>query len=493
MLNWPLPSAYQKITSTHGPTGNDGKPHIGIDISCPIGTPVYAAHAGLVRYDWTQAGGNCLRLTAPTGEYTRYCHLSSFTADDYEQVTAGEEIARSGNSGASTTGAHLHWEYHLVDGTAVNPLDYIEGKVMSKLALQFQSSATWMNEVVITYWPLPGWVKMINPDVPDPFPHTHVLGRAFYHGSDNNYWERQCIARGWVGAEEYFDFLLPYYRERIGMVTVWEGPNEPDLTTLMAAQNYVAFLTRWNALMHGAGFKTCGGSIAVGNPRLAYFGESNDILEIILPALSQCDYWSYHAYWDGRFNAADDWWALRYRRIYEVAQALRINMPPLIISECGCDHGGGKLDGWRARVSWNDFWADLQFFDAEIQKDNYVVAATIFVSAPNDDWKSFEIDGEQARIIGAYRLCELNVPTQAEIEAAIGAEMQRHILPLNPEAALQKAAAKLDALPASGEFDVVVGGITYRAMAARREVSKQIVLYCVVGDWDNVKSFERAN
>jgi murein DD-endopeptidase MepM/ murein hydrolase activator NlpD len=63
-LRWPLPNNCTKITTKFGelqknPAG-EWVPHAGIDISCAIGTPVYAAHAGTVRYEWTQKGGWCM-------------------------------------------------------------------------------------------------------------------------------------------------------------------------------------------------------------------------------------------------------------------------------------------------------------------------------------------------------------------------------------------------------------------------------------------------
>jgi len=256
--------------------------------------------------------------------------------------------------------------------------------------------------------------------------------------------------------------------------------------------------------MRNAGFKTCGGSIAVGNPQLQVFNDplGNQILTIILPALVQCDYWSYHAYWDGRYNPADNWWAHRYREIVKVAAELGYKLPPLIISECGCDHGGGKLDGWRARMGWAEHWADVQAFSKEIAKDSYVVAATLFTSAPNNDWTYFEYDQAQAETIGKQRLGEpvadipaTPAPTQAEIEKALGDEMQQHIIPLNPNAALERAMSVYGLLPASGEFDVGFGGQTYRCQGARQagEREWQYIVYAVKDAWDSVHIFKRAN
>lgn len=408
-LRWPLARRNDDdITSRHGEMVL-GKPHIGIDISCMTGTPVYAAHGGTVCYQWTGPGGNCIKLTAPSGDYTRYCHLSSYTADNGESVSAGEEIARSGNTGSATTGAHLHFEVHLPNGVAIDPLSVMEVPKLGKLSLHFQETRDWTASVTAKYWDYrvnpASWVKAINPPIPDMFPNTHVLGRAFWH-DNNNDWESQCIERGHAGGEAYFAAMLPYYQERKGIVSAWEAVNEPNLTSVQAAYNYADFLNSWRARMQSAGFKTCGGSIGVGNPRLAVFGESNDILAIILPALTQCDYWSYHAYWNGRYNPADNWWAHRYREIVKAAAALGHKLPPLILSECGCDRGGGKLDGWRARMSWQEHWLDLQAFSAEIAKDDYVVAATLFTCAPNSDWIYFEYDQAQAEAIGKARLGE---------------------------------------------------------------------------------------
>ena len=87
ILHWPLPASHTNITSHHGELLQNAQkewyPHIGIDISCEIGTPVLAAHDGVVHYEHTQAGGNVIRLIGDEC-YTRYCHLLSYTADEGE-------------------------------------------------------------------------------------------------------------------------------------------------------------------------------------------------------------------------------------------------------------------------------------------------------------------------------------------------------------------------------------------------------------------------
>jgi hypothetical protein len=73
--------------------------------------------------------------------------------------------------------------------------------------------------------------------------------------------------------------------------------------------------------------------------------------------------------------------------------------------------------------------------------------------------------------------------------------MQKHIIPLNPAAALEKAAAQKGLLPAGSEFDLAVGGVQYRCQAFRRADDRdtQYGLYAILGDWGNVRQFKRAN
>lgn len=504
-LHWPLPVGCTRITSHHGELVL-GKPHVGIDISCEVGTPVYAAHNGTVRYEWTHDGGTVARVVG-SDYYTRSCHLSSYTADDGEQVQRGEEIARSGNSGSATTGAHLHFEAHLPNGAAIDPLTVMEVPEMSKLALQFQTYPDWARDIVAQYWELPnGWVMALDPPVPDIFPRSHILGRSMrtpagYASCDD--WERHVLSMGAEGGCEYFEFNLPYYEARRGIVSAWQFINEPVIWNNQDAANYRDGLRAWIEPMHDAGYMGVGGVFARGNPQLRSVDPNCDFLEIMGPALDLCDYLAYHGYCRERFRADDLYEALRYRLIAKELVSLGFKDPEWFISECLLDNGGGRTDGFRDNPAyqpnvWPAYFNDLRAFDTEIKKDPQVKKAFIFISGAYEMWRSFEIDKNQAIDLGEYALHDIAPaagPTQAEIEAAIGEAMQAHIIPLNPAAALEKKLAEQRMLPASSEFDVVIGGVTYRAQAARKaeERDKQYCAYCVVGDWGNVKTFERAN
>lgn len=85
--------------------------HTGVDISCPIGTPVLAAWAGTVRTGWDDSGfGNFVVVTAGDGRTMLYGHLESFSVHTGASVSAGQEVGRSGTTGHST-GPHVHVEY----------------------------------------------------------------------------------------------------------------------------------------------------------------------------------------------------------------------------------------------------------------------------------------------------------------------------------------------------------------------------------------------
>jgi murein DD-endopeptidase MepM/ murein hydrolase activator NlpD len=87
--------------------------HTGVDIGCPIGTPVYATIGGDVRTgraDWGAAYGTMVLINDNVdGSDWGYCHLSRRAVADGARVGTGALIGWSGDTG-NTRGAHLHLE-----------------------------------------------------------------------------------------------------------------------------------------------------------------------------------------------------------------------------------------------------------------------------------------------------------------------------------------------------------------------------------------------
>lgn len=87
----------------------------GIDYGMPVGTPLFAAQAGVVAVsvDGSTGYGTHLKIThkgEDLGEYTSvYGHLSKRWLEAGAVVAAGDQIGVSGNTGNST-GPHLHFE-----------------------------------------------------------------------------------------------------------------------------------------------------------------------------------------------------------------------------------------------------------------------------------------------------------------------------------------------------------------------------------------------
>ena len=76
--------------------------------------------------------------------------------------------------------------------------------------------------------------------------------------------------------------------------------------------------------------------------------------------------------------------------------------------------------------------------------------------------------------------------TDAELERILGDELQVHIVPLNPDAALEKAAARRGLLPASDEVRHTVGGTVWVKQAFRKAADALTTQHLVrtrEGEW----------
>ncbi|MBB5906210.1 M23 family metallopeptidase [Actinoalloteichus hymeniacidonis] len=114
-------------TYTSGYGARWGTTHYGMDIANAIGTPILAAHDGVVIEAGTASGfGLWVRVQASDGTVTVYGHIDSYSVRPGQQVQAGEQIAVMGNRGFST-GPHLHFEvWSPGDGKKINPVTWLQ-------------------------------------------------------------------------------------------------------------------------------------------------------------------------------------------------------------------------------------------------------------------------------------------------------------------------------------------------------------------------------
>ena len=118
----PMPS---RASSEFGwrihPTLGTRRFHNGIDLPVGNGTRLNALGNGVViASGFESGGGNYIRVRYDNGYESFYCHLQKSTVKKGQRVNAGQEIAKSDNTGTYTTGAHLHFELKK-NGQLVNP------------------------------------------------------------------------------------------------------------------------------------------------------------------------------------------------------------------------------------------------------------------------------------------------------------------------------------------------------------------------------------
>lgn len=100
------------------------RPHPGIDISAPPGSPVVATAGGRVVKAGRQAGyGRIVEIDHGFGYLTRYAHLAEIVVRSGQEVERGAVLGEVGRSGLAT-GPNLHYEV-LVDDGPVNPWEYL--------------------------------------------------------------------------------------------------------------------------------------------------------------------------------------------------------------------------------------------------------------------------------------------------------------------------------------------------------------------------------
>lgn len=110
--------------------------HPGADLDLPDGTPVMSAHSGrVVTSGYGGEGGNTVAIyNDATRVLMWYGHLQDRTVVVGENVPEGRLIGHLGNTGARSTGGHLHWQAAIMDsagqsGVLIDPIAYVNGRI----------------------------------------------------------------------------------------------------------------------------------------------------------------------------------------------------------------------------------------------------------------------------------------------------------------------------------------------------------------------------
>jgi murein DD-endopeptidase MepM/ murein hydrolase activator NlpD len=120
LLPWTAEVSY-RVSRAHGDTGgHTGDSYWAWDFAMPVGTPVLAAHDGVVRKSRAVGHSGCCSpscgedanyvvLDRGDGTESLYLHLSDAFVSVGQAVTRGEIVGESGESGYAC-GAHLHFQ-----------------------------------------------------------------------------------------------------------------------------------------------------------------------------------------------------------------------------------------------------------------------------------------------------------------------------------------------------------------------------------------------
>jgi hypothetical protein len=224
-------------------------------------------------------------------------------------------------------------------------------------------------------------------------------------------------------ARQFVRDQLPIYRAN-PHIKYWEGHNEPVWSTSEDMGWYAQFEAERMGLMADLGLKCVIGNFASGAPHLplwpAFFPalQAAQTHQAILGLHEYSCPWMWWMTGKYQLNPNEDegdegWTTLRYRKVYR--QHLIPNGfgdVPLVVTECGIDPlvnpkppqvgagGTWKHLGafWAAHDNEPDkadyYFRQLVWYDRELQKDDYVVGATVFTwGSFGLPWSDFDVAG----------------------------------------------------------------------------------------------------
>lgn len=187
-----------------------------------------------------------------------------------------------------------------------------------------------------------------------------------------------------------------------------------------ALEQHVALVRGVTLRLHWAGVKVAGFSFSTGQPDLASWAY------LASQSFAGVDAVAIHEYWGSQGFTREQ--ALRHRQVHEF---LHGEHPPFLVTECGRDAIQGGMAGWKRNgISAEQYVAELRAYANEIERDTYVLGATVFTAGPTPDWDAFSTDDLD---VGGL------MSTQLDLEARIARLEQQNAQLLQQNALLTEA------------------------------------------------------
>lgn len=129
--------------------------HPGIDMTAPLGTPIYAIEAGLVEFAESSllGYGKHVIINHEHGTQSLYGHMSEIKTVAGNRVNRGELVGKVGSTGFSS-GNHLHLEIRL-NGAPINPLEVLPLKLDEVV---WEGTVSAQTKSSTTSYVVPDWV-----------------------------------------------------------------------------------------------------------------------------------------------------------------------------------------------------------------------------------------------------------------------------------------------------------------------------------------------
>jgi hypothetical protein len=236
-------------------------------------------------------------------------------------------------------------------------------------------------------------------------------------------------------ARQFVDELMPIAGDpaRFEAFDAWEAYNEPLADSAEKMKRLADFEAERVRLLGEQGIRSVIGNFATGHPDLPLWPDFTPALDA---ARQYNGYLGLHEYsapimqWgfgalqpdNGPDEGDEGWLTIRYRKVYRhQLQPLGYGDIPLLITECGVDGLVGNRPGPTEAGGWKDFvdtWLEaglrndpsgvymdqLIWYDSELQKDDYVKGATIFVLGASPGWESYDILGRTGELLEQYMI-----------------------------------------------------------------------------------------